>query len=132
MIRMLEPSAEAERCLRDPDCAGGSVIVAPNSRVIAGPLGAEEAILYADCNLELGIQMKLRHDFAGHYNRPDIFQVHVNRSTPQLYQTSGANGAGLPGTHHTPIESNTARPSLQAPQTLLGSSTTEDKARDDG
>jgi aliphatic nitrilase len=132
MIRMLEPSAEAERFLRDPDCAGGSVIVAPNSRVIAGPLGAEEAILYADCNLELGIQMKLRHDFAGHYNRPDIFQVHVNRSTPQLYQTSGANGAGLPGTHHTPIESNTARPSLQAPQTLLGSSTTEDKARDDG
>jgi hypothetical protein len=30
--------------------------------------------------------MKLRHDFAGHYHRPDIFQVHVNRAAPQLYR----------------------------------------------
>jgi len=37
-------------------------------------------------NLDLGIQMKLRHDFAGHYNRPDIFQVHINRAAPQLYR----------------------------------------------
>ena len=49
-------------------------------------MGAEEGILYADCNLDLGIQMKLRHDFAGHYNRPDIFQLHINRAAPQLYR----------------------------------------------
>ena len=30
--------------------------------------------------------MKLRHDFAGHYNRPDIFQLHINRAAPQLYR----------------------------------------------
>jgi aliphatic nitrilase len=30
--------------------------------------------------------MKLRHDFAGHYNRPDIFQLHVNRAAPSLYR----------------------------------------------
>jgi aliphatic nitrilase len=132
MIRMLEPSPEAERFLRDPDCTGGSVIVAPNSRVIAGPLGAEEAILYADCNLELGIQMKLRHDFAGHYNRPDIFQVHVNRAAPRLYRTTDANGTGLPAGHHMPIEAGEAQPALRPPQTLLGSAQSEDKARDDG
>jgi hypothetical protein len=63
----------------------GSLIVDPMSRIIAGPMGAEEGILCADRNLELGIQMKLRHDFAGHYNRPDIFQLHVNRAAPQLY-----------------------------------------------
>src|SRR5262245_45796625 len=63
----------------------GSLIVDPMSRIIAGPMGAEEGILCADCNLEPGVQMKLRHDFAGHYNRPDIFQLHVNRAAPQLY-----------------------------------------------
>lgn len=85
MIEMLKPSPEAEKFLRNPDCCGGSLIVNPMSRIIAGPMGAEEGILYADCDLDFGIQMKLRHDFAGHYNRPDIFQVHVNRAAPQLY-----------------------------------------------
>ncbi len=95
MIEMLEPSAEAEQFLRNPDCCGGSVIVGPNSRILAGPMGAEEGILYADCNLELGVLMKLRHDFAGHYNRPDIFQLHINRRAPQLYTVHGAGGPEL-------------------------------------
>ena len=98
MIAMLEPSPEAEKFLRNPDCCGGSVIVAPNSRILAGPMGAEEGILYADCNLELGILMKLRHDFAGHYNRPDIFQLHVNRTAPHIYAVHGPHGPEfLPG-----------------------------------
>jgi aliphatic nitrilase len=84
MIEMLQAGPEAEKFLRDPNCCGGSLIVDPLSRIIAGPMGAEEDILYADCNLDLGIQMKLRHDFAGHYNRPDIFQVHINPAAPQL------------------------------------------------
>jgi aliphatic nitrilase len=85
MIKKLKVGPEGEKFLRDPDCSGGSLIVAPNSHIIAGPMGAEEGILYADCDLEAGIMMKLRHDFAGHYNRADIFQLHVNRSTPHLY-----------------------------------------------
>lgn len=86
MIEMLKTSHEGEKFLRNPDCCGGSLIVDPLSRIIAGPMGAEEGILYAGCNLELGIQMKLRHDFAGHYNRPDIFQLNINRAAPRLYR----------------------------------------------
>src|SRR5215510_206236 len=98
MIQMLEPSPEAEKFLRSPDCCGGSVIVAPNSRILAGPMDAEEGILYAECNLELGILMKLRHDFAGHYNRPDIFQLHINRTAPHIYAVHGPDGPQfLPG-----------------------------------
>ncbi len=94
MIEMLESGPDGEKFLRDPDCSGGSVIVAPNSRIIAGPMGAEEGILYADCNLEIGIQMKLRHDFAGHYNRPDIFHLQINRAAPQLYSVHGQRRSG--------------------------------------
>ena len=67
-------------------------------RLVAGPMGAEEGILYAECNLELGINMKLRHDFAGHYNRPDIFQLHINRTAPRIYTAYGGNDAPAPGT----------------------------------
>lgn len=103
MIEMLQPSPEAEKFLRNPDCCGGSLIVDPLSRIIAGPMGAEEGILYADCNLDLGIQMKLRHDFAGHYNRPDIFQVHINRAAPQLYRVHNDPAAlGAPQSQELP------------------------------
>jgi len=95
MIAKLEVGPEAAAFLRSPDSCGGSVIVAPNSRILAGPMGAEEGILYAECNIELGVRMKLRHDFAGHYNRPDIFQVHVNRAAPRIY-TVHEERAALP------------------------------------
>ncbi|HET7045249.1 MAG TPA: carbon-nitrogen hydrolase family protein [Gaiellaceae bacterium] len=85
MMELLELSAADEELIRNPDFCGGSTIVAPDSRVLAGPLGPEEGILYADLDLEVGIKMKLRHDFAGHYNRPDVFQVRVNASRPELY-----------------------------------------------
>ncbi|MGH9101561.1 MAG: carbon-nitrogen hydrolase family protein, partial [Acidimicrobiales bacterium] len=84
MIERLAVSPEQEALLRNPDFCGGSLVVAPNSRVIAGPLGPEEGILYADLDLELGVRMKLRHDFAGHYNRPDVFQLRVNVTSPQM------------------------------------------------
>jgi nitrilase len=89
MIRMLKAGPEGEKFLRSPDCCGGSTIVAPNSRVLAGPMGAEEGILYAECDIGIGIQAKLRHDFAGHYNRPDVFQLHINRGAPRIYTVHG-------------------------------------------
>ena len=89
MIRKLEVGPEAEKFLRDPNSCGGSVIVNPLSRVLAGPMGPEEGIIYADCDLQVGVQAKLRHDFAGHYNRPDIFQLQINRNAPHIYTVQG-------------------------------------------
>lgn len=89
MIAKLEVGPEAEKFLRSADCCGGSVIVSPLSRVVAGPMGAEEGILYAECNIDAGILAKLRHDFAGHYNRPDIFRLQINKSAPHIYTVQG-------------------------------------------
>jgi nitrilase len=94
MVERLELSADDERVIRDPEFCGGSMIVAPDSTVVAGPMGAEEGILYADLDLELGVKMKLRHDFAGHYNRPDVFRLEVNASPPRLFEVEG--GAPAP------------------------------------
>jgi nitrilase len=104
-IEKMQAGPAGEQFLRQPDCSGGSVIVAPNSRVIAGPMGREEGILYAECNLELGIQAKIRHDYAGHYNRPDVFQLHVNRATPRIYAVSGAEHRAEPPGLQPPVPS---------------------------
>lgn len=119
MIKKLKVGSEGEKFLRDPDCSGGSLVVAPNSRIIAGPMGAEEGILYAECDLEAGIMMKLRHDFAGHYNRADIFQLHVNRRVPHLYtvhesEDSAGTATASPRPHEA--EDSEVEPSAQVAQ----------------
>ena len=65
--------------------SGGSSIIAPNSEVIAGPLGADEGILYADIDLNMCVAEKVVHDFAGHYNRADVFTLQVNQEASDLY-----------------------------------------------
>jgi aliphatic nitrilase len=96
MVEALELSPDDEATIRDPQFCGGSMIVGPDSNVIAGPMGPEEGILYADLDLEVGIRMKLRHDFAGHYNRPDVFQLRVNAAAPSLFEVEGGGTLDLP------------------------------------
>ena len=86
MIEMLAANDDDRVFLRDPNNSGGSTIINPESVVIAGPLGNEEGILYADIDLEACVRAKISHDLAGHYNRADVFNVRVNRTAPLLYQ----------------------------------------------
>ncbi|GAA4279752.1 carbon-nitrogen hydrolase family protein [Gaetbulibacter aestuarii] len=53
--------------------SGNSMIVAPNGKVLSGPLEAEEGILYADIDLDDIIRAKRMFDVVGHYARPDVF-----------------------------------------------------------
>jgi nitrilase len=59
-------------------CRGGSVIVSPFGRVLAGPLFDQEGILFADLDLADVVQSKFDFDAVGHYARPDVFQLIVN------------------------------------------------------
>jgi nitrilase len=84
-MRRLLPLTDEDRAhLDDPANLGGSSIINPSSQVIAGPMGPEEGILYADIDLEEAVQAKLVHDFAGHYNRPDVFQLLLNTEAPRI------------------------------------------------
>jgi len=58
---------------------GDSVIVDPSGKVVAGPLHEKHGILYADCDPSRASAAKRTLDVAGHYGRPDIFRLEVNR-----------------------------------------------------
>ena len=65
---------------------GGSCIVNPFGEVIAGPVYNEAAILTAEIDLDLITQGKYDLDVVGHYARPDIFRLTVNRSVQQAVE----------------------------------------------
>jgi nitrilase len=59
---------------------GGSAIINPFGKVLAGPHFDEETILTAPLDLnEIG-RGKFDFDVAGHYSRPDVFQLIVNEA----------------------------------------------------
>ena len=84
MIERVVPRQEDVDFLRGAAAAGGSVIVAPSGKVLAGPLGAGEGILVADLDVADSVRAKLREDFAGHSNRADVFSLLVNRRDKKL------------------------------------------------
>ena len=57
---------------------GDSVVIAPGGEIIAGPLHEEEGILYCEVDNKRAGAAKRSLDVAGHYSRPDIFQLHIN------------------------------------------------------
>ena len=59
--------------------AGNSVITSPR-KVLAGPVANKEETLYADLDLSALALTKAMLDTAGHYARPDVFDLTVNRS----------------------------------------------------
>ena len=57
---------------------GGSVIVDPYGKILAGPLFNEDAILTAELDLAAIPMAQMDFDPVGHYARPDVFSLNVN------------------------------------------------------
>jgi len=68
---------------------GGSCIIDPMGNVLAGPDFSGECVLVADVDLAATIRGKYDFDVAGHYSRPDVFELRVNESDtrPVVFNT---------------------------------------------
>lgn len=66
---------QAEEWLND----GDAVVIAPTGAIAAGPLHREKGVLHAEIDVEAARRARRSLDVCGHYARPDIFSLTVNR-----------------------------------------------------
>jgi len=62
---------------------GYASVIGPGGRVLTAALEGE-GIVYADVDLNEILLRKVGMDFAGHYNRPDVFELRVRTEVPGL------------------------------------------------
>ena len=73
---------ERKKVVDDEDwlCDGDAVIVRPFGKIVAGPLHRERGILYGEIERDAAPRSRRTLDVTGHYSRPDIFKLEVNRA----------------------------------------------------
>jgi len=74
------PHAEEIKSLMpDLPANGGSCIAAPDGSWILEPVTGEDGIRYAELDPEMVRKERQNFDAAGHYSRPDVTHLTVNR-----------------------------------------------------
>lgn len=71
---------------------GWSAIIGPEGRILAGPNTDDEEILYADIDLSDIIMSNYAVDSVGHYARPDILRLLMDRSEQPAYEERQLSG----------------------------------------
>jgi nitrilase len=82
-----EPKAGSDTVLM----RGGSVIVDPLGRVLAGPHFDGETILYATIDPDEVIRARCDFDPVGHYARPDVFRLVVDERAKPAVELLGSH-----------------------------------------
>ncbi|HLI14744.1 MAG TPA: carbon-nitrogen hydrolase family protein [Acidimicrobiales bacterium] len=119
MRELLPVTDEDRRFLADPRTSGGSAIIDPLGSIVAGPIaGDREEILYVDTDPDLMLRGRMVHDFVGHYNRADIFRLHVSTRSRSVVEFE--DGVALASTPQATVEREVALavPSLAPAQPI--------------
>jgi predicted amidohydrolase len=99
-MRRVEDTPERYRELSHFYHSGDSYIIDPRGEIVAGP-AADETILTARGSLEAVLQAKAVCDIGGHYSRPDVLQLLVNRDSPERAIFAGRERhSGIPAEPH--------------------------------
>ncbi|MBT8336922.1 MAG: carbon-nitrogen hydrolase family protein [Gemmatimonadetes bacterium] len=91
----LELAAELE-AWPDTLCVGGSAIYGPSGDRLAGPLEAEEGILFADIDPGEIVRAQFDFDVTGHYARPDVFHFRVDTTARAAVGYGQGGGDAFP------------------------------------
>jgi nitrilase len=81
---------------------GRSAIVNPMGEILAGPLENAEGILIAEIDLSEIARAKFDFDATGHYARPDVFRLVVDRSPKPAVTWSSQLGLEAPSSISNP------------------------------
>ena len=65
---------------------GGSAIVGPLGDILAGPVFDQRTILYAELEHAILVKSKMDFDPVGHYARPDVFSLKVDRGAKRAVE----------------------------------------------
>ncbi len=76
----------------------------PDGEFIAGPIRMKEEILYAEVDPRLMRGPKWMLDVAGHYARPDIFELIVHREAHPIIKVVEEQSAGGRGAEELKLE----------------------------
>lgn len=74
--------ADAPEVLLD----GGSAIIGPDGEYVVPPRFGEDALITAVLDLDRRLEESFTLDVAGHYARPDLFDLRVRRERPAAWR----------------------------------------------